>query len=115
MMSEVSMIWSDEIDYLLKNGHDLMSIGVKNFALNKIDSIEAINGLAKIGVPILGGDVYYFIDGEISCGFENWYCDRLDSETDGEYLDRSIMESIKFINDFSIKNVEPLFAIVPKV
>ncbi|ERJ85373.1 hypothetical protein HMPREF1989_01659 [Porphyromonas gingivalis F0566] len=47
-----------------------------------------------MGIPVLGGDVFYLKDdGEVDWTYDNWYIDRLENESDIQFLKRSMEES----------------------
>ena len=85
-------------------------------ALTKQEAIEALAYYQQIGVAILGGDVFYADKkGEIYWTYDNWYFIKKESESDAEYLERSVAETIVYINNYknnSFKNCVFLFDIV---
>lgn len=108
------VIWSTEVDEILSCGNYLGELGVKNWALSKKDAQNAISALFEIGVPILGGDVYYQKNSGIYPGTENWYHQRSSGETIQEFLIRSTEASRAYVMAFnSVDGSNPLFALVP--
>jgi hypothetical protein len=66
----------EKINELLKKGHSLEEIGVKNWAFSREDAINILAKFEEFQVSILGGDVCELIDGIIQYNYDNWYCDR---------------------------------------
>jgi len=114
-MTEI--IWSSKADEILRVGKKLDSIGVRNWALTKLQALQVLGELGKNKIPILGGDVYVEdTDGVIKLSYSNWYCDRLPGETLDHYLARSIAKAEEYITNFKVVNsAKVFFAIVPGV
>jgi hypothetical protein len=111
-------------EYLQTKGYDLRQIKGCDIsdtqkvikALTKQEAIEALKFYRQIKVPVLGGDVFYLNRrGKINWTYDNWYYIRKKEETDVEYLERSINETIDYINKYkndSFRNCIFLFDIV---
>ncbi len=105
-------IWNEQIDKILRVGRPLNDLGVRNYALSQTESLVALSQLVEKGVAVLGGDVYSFIDDSIKETYDSWHCDQDKSESDEEFLKRSIATSQNYILSYSNSNT--LFALVPK-
>ena len=68
-------VWTFEVDEILKVGHQLTDIGLHNWALPKPEALKALEKLATLEVPVLGGDVCQDIEGIIKPNYDSWYCD----------------------------------------
>ena len=82
-------------------GISLQDIGVNNFALDKTSTLEYFQKLFKEHVAILGGDVYLLKDGKLKLTYDNWYCNRGESESMESYVARSIDEAKTYIENYS--------------
>lgn len=108
--------WSKEIEAILSEGRSLIDVGIYNWAFTKSAALAAIERLASIGVPILGGDVYEIINGILQSNYDNWYCDPLADETEGEFLDRSLTKAEGYIKAYHAKEPDKIFfVLVPKI
>lgn len=94
------MNWSEKIKSILSSGLSLDNIGVNNWALDKQQTIDALNDFKKQGIAVLGGDVYEIIDGTPESNYDNWYCDQNDGESFKDFSDRSIASARKYVNDY---------------
>ena len=111
----MNQIWSSEVDEILGTGISLDVIGVKNWGLNKTAAFSALDALERIGVPILGGDVYHVIEGTVKVTYDNWYADRLERESKEDFVRRSVKEARAYINKYPEDVSNILFAMVPDV
>ena len=85
-------------DFIQKHGSNIS--GTNEYGLVLIDALSAI-GIAKDeNLPILGGDVYSLISGEIEPAYANWYVNRHPSESAIEYTQRTWNESEKYIKKY---------------
>lgn len=86
-------------------------------ALNKHDSLCALELYYDLSIPILGGDVLYLNDDRmIGYTGDNWYCDPLEGESFKHFLNRSIEVSRNYIIDYNHAFLEAssiLFDLVP--
>lgn len=105
-------IWNEHVDGILCEGRPLADLGVRNYALSQAESLVARSQLNEKGVAVLGGDVYVLIDNLIEETYDSWHCDQDKSESDEEFLKRSIGTSQEYILSYSNSNA--LFALVPK-
>ena len=109
-------VWSKEIDKILKVGVNLEQFGVNNWAFNQSQAIEILEKLHHLNIAILGGDVYYSIEGIFQPNYDNWYCEKFEYETDKEFTSRSINKAIDYIKNYKIKDSEnTFFVLVPQV
>ena len=111
----MATVWSSDIDKVLSVGHFLGASGIRNWALTKEQAIIAIDCLARLGIPILGGDVLTFADGVYRHNHDNWYCTQGEAESTSAFSNRSASESTGFINSYPAPLGLCWFAIVPEV
>ena len=108
-------VWSYRIDNILKVGYSLDEAGLRNWALQKDDALNALIKLEELQVPILGGDVCEFINGILQYNYDNWYCDRLTNESHLDFVSRSIKKAKEYIEHYNIKESDKIFfALVPE-
>ena len=81
----------------------LESIGVDGIAYTKSEALRIAEEYYNSNIPILGGDVYLFNNGNIKSTFDNWYCSRNDSETSYEYVVRSYQVACDYIKKYPDK------------
>ncbi len=103
--------WSFEIDPILSVGRSLADVGVRNWALSRVEALAALTKLTEIGVAVLGGDVYSVSGGGVESNYDNWYCNRDELESDSAFVERSIAVARNYILDYPDETV--LFVIVP--
>ena len=110
------VVWSSKIDEVLKVGYYLNEIRVNNWALKKSEALDALEKLLELQVPILGGDVYENVEGIIQPNCDNWYCDQLTEESKDDYVNRSIKETIDYIERYDTKGFrKTFFVLIPEV
>ena len=93
----------------------LMSIGVRGKAYLRNDAILIVSLARHNIVPVLGGDVYCKseFDNNIHTTYDNWYCNREESESLKDYVERSCDVAEQFIINYTCKKgVDPIFDIV---
>ena len=78
----------------------LESIGVDGIAYTKSEALRIAEEYYNSNIPILGGDVYLFNNGNIKPTFDNWYCNRNNSETSYEYVVRSYQVACDYIKKY---------------
>ncbi len=89
----------------------LESIGVDGIAYTKSEALRIAEEYYNSNIPILGGDVYLFNNGNIKPTFDNWYCNRNNSETSYEYVARSYQVACDYIKKYP-DNANIFFSIV---
>ena len=89
-----------EVNEILKAGHSLSEIGVNNWALPYDKALNALPQFEKWGIPVLGGDVCESIDGIFQYTCDNWYCDQEDTESNSDFVIRSVEKAKTFILNF---------------
>ena len=89
----------------------LESIGVDGIAYTKSEALRIAEEYYNSNIPILGGDVYLFNNGNIKPTYDNWYCNRNNSETSYEYLVRSYQVACDYIKKYP-DNANIFFSIV---
>src|SRR6185503_245461 len=96
-------VWTFEVDEILKVGYQLTNIGLHNWALPKLEALNALEKLEAIEVPVLGGDVCQNIDGVMKPNYDNWHCERLTRETKKEFVSRRIQIAKNYIGSYPLK------------
>jgi len=86
--------------YLIENGVRLETIGVKNYALNKMRALEFLDILFEQSASVLGGDVYCMENGKLSLTFDNWYTEKNVNESEKLFYRRSISQANKYIQNY---------------
>jgi len=108
-------IWSKKSDDILRVGCFLGSVGVRNWALTKEQSLIALNNFEDEGIAILGGDVYEMGSEGLQPNYDSWYCERKENEKMSLYLSRSILKARNYIVNYKSKRkTECFFVIVPE-
>lgn len=90
----------DYLDFIRLKGKPLADInpGSDEFALKVNDAFHAIELLKDSQLPILGGDVLTDNSGALVYAYQswgseyiylNWYCDKMENESQTEYCERS--------------------------
>ncbi|TYR31205.1 hypothetical protein FXV77_21380 [Sphingobacterium phlebotomi] len=88
------------LNFIKEKGRPLSEInpGSDEIALAVDDALQAIELLKDIQTAILGGDILSEDSGELIYAYQlwgeeyhylNWYCDRIDNESEDDYLKRS--------------------------
>lgn len=110
------IVWSIKVDKILSKGISLESIGVRNWALSQQEALQVLSSFVELQIPILGGDVCEFVDGNIQYNYDNWYCDRLPNESHSNFVSRSIRKTKEYIEHYNIREVDKIFfAFVPEI
>ena len=89
----------------------LKSIGVDGIAYTKSEALRIADEYYDSNIPILGGDVYIFNNGDIKPTYDNWYSNRNNSETLYEYVVRSYQVACDYIKKYP-DNANIIFSIV---
>ncbi|CAM4120990.1 Immunity protein 40 [Pedobacter westerhofensis] len=87
-------------DLVKEKGLPLSEInpGSDEMALSVKDALEALELLRDSKVAVLGGDIYTQVDNQLIYAYKlwgekyvylNWYCDKVGTENEAEYLLRS--------------------------
>lgn len=105
--------WSDEIDQILSDGISLHDLGTNNWALDRPAALAAIDHLGAMRVPILGGDVYRLENGAMRSLYDSWHCDRRLTETDSDFLERSIAQARNYVEKYPPAEQMLYFTLVP--
>jgi hypothetical protein len=111
----MEFIWSEAIDSVLKVGQPLADIGVNNWGLTKEDALIALNEFLKVGIAVLGGDVYIMSGRNIEPSYNNWYCSREKDESNIDFIKRSILKAENYISNYTDTKNNTLFALVPEI
>jgi len=88
-------------DFIIRNGISLLSVGVKNFALNRTDVLKLLRILEEQKVGVFGGGVYASENGKLSLTYDNWYTNRDASESDNSFSSRSISRASDHITSYA--------------
>ncbi|WFS63382.1 Imm40 family immunity protein [Pseudodesulfovibrio thermohalotolerans] len=107
------MTFDKDVIKLLSAGTSLHEYGICNWAFNRRDAIVVLDGFKKLKIPVLGGDVYKFENGNPVSTYENWYCEQFEDESHEEFISRSILIATEFINRIDSKDNSSFFVIVP--
>lgn len=109
-------VWSSKIDDILKSGHSLHEMGIRNWALEKEKALNAMTQFVELQVPILGGDVCELIDGIIQYNYDSWHCEPIDGEPKINFVARSVEKAKQYIESYKSKDPDKIFfAFVPGV
>jgi len=109
-------VWSGKIDEILKVGHQLSEIGLRNWALTKSQALFAVERFLEEQIPLLGGDVCENINGVIRPNYDSWHCDPIPNELNIDFLNRSILRARNYIETYPDRESERIFfALVPEV
>lgn len=115
-MSEV--IWSNEIDKVLKDGIFLGEFGVSNWAFTRSQAIDILAKLRELRIALLGGDVCEPDSyGRILPNYDNWHCEQLPDESKEDFIERSLQEARNYVENYPINEDAEhyLFTLVPDV
>jgi hypothetical protein len=97
---------------LESRGISLQCPGLAEIALSREDAILAVGLLRSASIPILGGDVYYKKVAGIESAFANWHSDPMDGEDRGNFVTRSCLETLNYIENFPSTETMPIFVLV---
>lgn len=103
------------LNFIKAKGKSLSEInpGSNEFALNIDDSLEAISLLKEAHVAILGGDILYAENGEkLTYIYENWYCEKSESENQIEYINRSHDTAINYIEKLKERRRNNIYVVI---
>lgn len=95
------MLLSDQVIEIFKVGHFIDEC--QNWALTKEQALNAIDQLEKIGIAILGGDVYERVKGDFIGSWDSWYSNIEEGESETSYIKRSVAASRSYINKFNYR------------
>jgi hypothetical protein len=108
------LVWSTEIDEILKVGHRLTDIGLNNWALTRSQAFIAFDQLETLQIAILGGDVCQYINDRLQPNYDSWHCDQLQNENKSDFVSRSIKKAKDYIELYQPTSLDTFFfAIVP--
>ena len=96
-------MFEKEIIEVLEVGDPMLDYGVNNWALNQAQANKAIDKLEKMMIPILGGDVYVFINGKYKSTNDHWALDQIPGESRHEYVSRTVSNA-KYCVELYTKN-----------
>lgn len=96
------------------NPFSLDELGIDGVAYKKEEALLIVQHFLEEVIPILGGDVYYLIEGKpCYTTYAGWSCDMVAGETFSDYVKRSCEEAKKYIESFPAEGKSiPLFNIV---
>ena len=93
--------------------YSLKALGVDDVAFPFKQALAMIALMRVQHVPVLGGDVYLRKGSVISISDDNWYCDQLAGESEGDYARRSCDKAESYINGYNNTSTdEPLISFV---
>lgn len=91
-------------------GIPLHSLGVDNWALSKDQALLTLTYFKRMGVPVIGGDVYAIKNGEIEHTYDSWYCEeKKNDEEYSEFVKRSVDHAEKYILKYNIADDRKIF------
>ena len=97
---------------ILKNSLSLEKFGLNDLAWSKENAKDLIQSIKTDHIGVLGGDVYILKPLTLESAYDNWYCERKNTESEEEYYARSKVESLKYIeNYFSDPSENIIFSI----
>ena len=96
---------------ILKLGCSLHDVGVSNWAFTKGEALHVLELFLREGIAILGGDVYIKYNEIFEPNYDSWFCDKNDSESEKDFLLRSIEKSISYIKKYQIPEGQKIFFI----
>lgn len=101
-------------DFLKTYGHPLSNInpGSDEIALNIHDALLAIEFLKEAQVAILGGDILSDESGKLTYTYENWYCEKLNNESNDEYLTRSYLITKAYLDSLINKGYGNRYVVI---
>ncbi|MBQ9556024.1 MAG: hypothetical protein IJV05_07355 [Muribaculaceae bacterium] len=93
--------------------YSLKDLGIDNVAFPFRQALAIIALIRRHNVPILGGDVCLIKGVVVYITDDNWYCDQLAGESEGDFARRSCDQAESYINSYKNNSTgEPLFAFV---
>jgi hypothetical protein len=110
----MTKIWPIPVIAILNQGFSLEEIGIENWAFKKSDALIAINKLARIGVPVIKGDILELMDGSIEKNYDGWECEFQSGEPIIDFIKRSMYQAIDYIEDYPT-DANILFVLTPAV
>ncbi len=105
---------SNYMHFLKEHGRPLSEInpGSDEMALTLKDALQAIEFLRDAEYAILGGDILSAKSGRLTYTHENWYSERLDHETHGEFCMRSYFNSTNYLIKLIEKGDDNIYAVI---
>lgn len=68
-----------------------------------------------MGVAVLDGDVYVRAFDGFKISYDNWYCDREISESEENYVMRSVTTEVLYIESYQPSPSNVLFSVVSSI
>lgn len=99
----------NDLNYFFEKSISLKSIGVNNIALLKKDALEMLETVKSLEIPVLGGDVCEFFNGNLEYNYDNWYCNKEANESYKNFVERSVKKAKEYIKDYSIPNNKDVY------
>lgn len=91
----------------------MAAFGTADVALLADDALEAAQILARSGIAILGGDVFYQTSNGLHLAYANWSTKPEPGEDPATFVTRSIQETCEYIRRYpSEQGRKELFALV---
>lgn len=112
-MNVVQYVWSEQIDSMLREGEFLEMLGVRNWALDRVGALDAVERLSCERIAVAGGDVYKRENGRLETTYDNWYCNRNDGEQMSEYIERRVDIARNYISKYPGSDSRVFFSLVP--
>ena len=86
---------------IMDKGMSLKELGILEFAWNVNDIKRIIDTFSVKKIPILGGDVYKIIDGNIYQTYDSWYISKSD---ENDFCKISYEKTISYVLTYEEKN-----------
>lgn len=90
----------------------LENYGINDLAWAKEDAIDLINSILNDEIGVLGGDVYQIGPESIKPLYDNWHCEKENSESQHEYLLRSKLEALHYIKNYPVEDGEQIVFVI---
>lgn len=92
---------SNYFNFIRERGKPLSEInpGSDELALKIDDALQAIELLQDTQSAILGGDILSDESGKLTYTYENWYIEKMDNESQIDYVERSYEIARNYINE----------------
>lgn len=89
---------SDErIETILRSGIWMGDYGPQSWALTIHQVKSVLTELERASLPVLGGDVYEFEEGNLRPAYMNWHSDPGADESDSDFAARSLSETVEYL------------------
>ena len=91
----------DQVEALLSQGIWMGGDGLPSWALTVKQVHAILPELQRLGLGVLGGDVYIHENGTFRPAHMTWYSNSKDDETTASYVARSIEETVRYLQSIA--------------